>query len=202
MNVSRGQITALVLAGGKSRRMGGQDKGLLPFGDSVLVGHVIAAIRPQVADVLISANRNQEAYAAFGCPVLADPLDGFQGPLAGFLAGLEAMQTDYLITLPCDGPLVADDLAMRLAGGFAAPGDVDIAVAHDGTRLQPVYAMLHRRTLDSLRETLTSGERKIDRWYSRQKYVTVDFSDVVEQFENINTPDDYARSRVSSAGDQ
>jgi molybdenum cofactor guanylyltransferase len=200
--VSREQITALVLAGGKSRRMGGQDKGLLPFGDGILVGHVIGAIRPQVADLLISANRNQDAYAAFGYPVLADPLDDFQGPLAGFLAGLEAMRTDYLLTLPCDGPLVAHDLAARLASGFDAASDTDIAVAHDGKRLQPVYAMLHRRTLRSLRETLAGGERKIDRWFPRQKYVTVDFSDVAEQFNNINTPDDYAKSRAASVGDR
>ncbi|MDJ0739219.1 MAG: molybdenum cofactor guanylyltransferase MobA [Gammaproteobacteria bacterium] len=187
-------ITALILAGGKSRRMGGRDKGLLPFGDGLLIGHIIDAIRPQVGAVLISANRNHDAYGEFGVPVLADPLDDFQGPLAGFLAGLEAVETDYLLTLPCDGPVVVDDLARRLASALDAAG-ADIAVAHDGQRLQPVYALLHRRTLDSLRTALDDGERKIDRWYPRQSWVTVDFSDVPQQFDNINTPDDYARSQ-------
>jgi molybdenum cofactor guanylyltransferase len=184
-------ITALVLAGGKSRRMGGRDKGLLPFGDGLLVERVLAGILPQVATALISANRNQDAYRRLGFPVIADPLDDFQGPLAGFLAGLENMRTDYLLTLPCDGPVIAGDLAQRLATGLIDAG-ADIAVAHDGHRLQPVYAMLHRRVLPDLRLALEQGERKIDRWYPRNQWITVDFSDVPEQFNNINTPEDYA----------
>ncbi len=184
-------ITALVLAGGKSRRMGGRDKGLLPFGDSLLVGHVIDAIRPQVGAILISANRNQADYAQFGYPVVADPLDDYQGPLAGFLGGLQQMQTDYLLTLPCDGPVVVADLVVRLARGLK-DADADIAVAHDGKRLQPVYTLMHRRVLADLSAALEEGERKIDRWFPRNSWVRVDFSDVPEQFSNINTPDDYA----------
>ncbi len=189
--IAAGDITALVLAGGKGRRMGGRDKGLLPFGKGLLIGHVLDAISPQVGALLISANRNRADYRRFGCPVLADSLDDFQGPLAGFLAGLEQMQTDYLLTLPCDGPVVVEDLAERLAGGLTAAG-ADIAVAHDGRRLQPVYALLHRRVLPGLRVALQEGERKIDRWYPRNQWVTVDFSDAPEQFDNINTPEDYA----------
>ncbi len=197
--IERGAITALVLAGGKSRRMGGRDKGLLPFGDGLLVGHVVDAIRPQVGAVLISANRNQDEYSRLGFPVIADPLDDFQGPLAGFLAGLENMLGDYLLTLPCDGPVIVSDLADRLAAGLSAAG-ADIAVAHDGQRLQPVYALLHRRVLPDLRLALEEGERKIDRWYPRHHWVRVDFSDVPEQFNNINTPEDYARAGPRLAG--
>lgn len=197
--VEAAQITALVLAGGKSRRMGGRDKGLLPFGDGLLIGQVIDAVRPQVADVMISANRNQSAYAEFGYRVLGDPIDDFQGPLAGFLAGLRALQTDYLLTLPCDGPYVCDDLARRLADGLRRAG-AQIAVAHDGDRLQPVYALLHRSTLRSLEQVLAEGERKIDRWYPRQTWTTVDFSDMRQMFENINTPDDYAGVQPAGFG--
>ena len=189
--INRQDITALVLAGGKSRRMGGKDKGLLPFAEGTLIGHVIEAIRPQVGTILISANRNLDQYQRLGLPVIADPLDGFQGPLAGFLGGLEKMQTEYLLTLPCDGPFVAVDLAQRLAVGLAA-ADAEIAVAHDGQRLQPVYALLHRGVVSDLRVALEQGERKIDRWYPRNRWVTVDFSDVPAQFSNINTPEDYA----------
>ena len=195
--IGRRDITAVILAGGKSRRMGGRDKGLLPFGDGLLVGQVLEGILPQVGAVLINANRNREAYESLGCPVIGDPLDGFQGPLAGFLAGLENMQTDYLLTLPCDGPMVVGDLARRLATGLSE-ADGDIAVAHDGQRLQPVYALLHRRVLPDLRQALQQGERKIDRWYPRHHWITVDFSDVPQQFSNINTPEDYAR--VGQAG--
>jgi molybdenum cofactor guanylyltransferase len=189
--IPREDITALVLAGGKSRRMGGRDKGLLPFGDGLLIGHVLAQIAPQVGEVLISANRNQTAYAAFGYPVLEDPLEDFQGPLAGFLAGLERMRTNYLLTLPCDGPVVVPDLAARLAAGLVA-ADADIAVAQDGRRLQPVYTLLHRRVLAGLHQALAAGERKIDRWFPMHNWVKVDFSDVPQQFSNINTPEDYA----------
>jgi molybdenum cofactor guanylyltransferase len=190
--IAREDITALILAGGKSRRMGGRDKGLLPFGKGLLVGYVVDAIRPQVGTVLISANRNQDEYRRFGFPVIPDPLDDFQGPLAGFLAGLENMTTDYLLTLPCDGPVVVADLAQRMVAGLTEAG-ADIAVAHDGQRLQPVYALLHRRVMPDLRLALEEGERKIDRWYPRHHWVTVDFSDVPEQFSNINTPEDYSR---------
>lgn len=184
------QITALILAGGKSRRMGGRDKGLLPFADTVLAGHVLELIRPQVGAVLISANRNRETYERLGYPVIGDPLEDFQGPLAGFLAGLTAMHTDYLLTLPCDGPEVLPDLAQRLADGLQR-SQADIAVAHDGNRLQPVYALMHKRVTDDLRTALADGERKIDRWFPRHEWVTVDFSDAPQQFHNINTPKDY-----------
>jgi molybdopterin-guanine dinucleotide biosynthesis protein A len=193
------EITALILAGGKSRRMGGRDKGLLPFGDGLLVEHVLARILPQVGTVLISANRNQEIYEGLGYPVISDPLEGFQGPLAGFLAGLENMQTDYLLSLPCDGPFIVDDLASRLARGLSG-ANADIAVAHDGDRLQPVYALLHRRVLADLRLALEQGERKIDRWYPRNHWVTVDFSDVPQLFSNINTPEDYVGTGQARTG--
>ena len=184
-------ITALILAGGKSRRMGGKDKGLLPFGDGRLVEQVLTRIRPQAGAVLISANRNQGLYARLGYPVITDPLDDFQGPLAGFLAGLENMQTDYLLTVPCDGPFIVDDLAARLAKALQEER-ADIAVAHDGDRLQPVYALLHRRVLPDLQAALQAGERQVGRWYPRNHWVKADFSDVPEQFSNINTPQDYA----------
>ena len=157
----RGQdITALILAGGKGRRMGGKNKGLLPFGDGLLVEQVLVRILPQVGAVMISANRNQEIYARLGYPVVADPLEGFQGPLAGFLAGLENMRTDYLLSVPCDGPFIVDDLAVRLARGLTE-ADADIAVAHDGDRLQPVYALLHRRVLADLRSALELVKRSV-----------------------------------------
>ena len=197
--ISPQDITALVLAGGKSRRMGGRDKGLQPIGDGLLVGHILEAVLPQVGSALISANRHHAEYGRFGFPVIADPLEGFQGPLAGFLGGLERMHTDYLLTLPCDGPFVAPDLAGRLASALDAAG-ADIAVAHDGQRLQPVYTLLHRRVLPDLRRALEEGERKIDRWFPRNRWVSVDFSDIPEQFSNINTPEDYASAGEARLG--
>lgn len=195
--IARDQITALVLAGGRGSRMGGQDKGLLPFGATSLVGAVIAAIRPQVGSVLVNANRNLEAYAGLGAAVVRDSLDGFQGPLAGFLAGLEHSTTPYLLTLPCDGPFIGPELVPRLAAALAA-APADIAVAHDGERLQVVYALMHRRVLPELRRALAAGERKTRRWFESTRWVAVDFSDRPEQFANLNTPDEYAAARPQS----
>ena len=162
-------------------------------------GQPLFDILPQVGGVMINANRHEAEYAQLGYPVVADSLADFQGPLAGFLAGLEQLQTEYLLTLPCDGPIVVADLAARLANGLDEAG-ADIAVAHDGERLQPVYALLHRRVLPDLRAALAEGERKIDRWYPRNEWVPVDFSDVPEQFSNINTPEDYAAVGREASG--
>lgn len=185
-------ITALVLAGGRGRRMGGRDKGLVELRGRPLVAHVIDAIAPQVAAVLINANRNGERYGAFGWPVVADTLTDYQGPLAGFAAGMAASRTPLLLTLPCDGPLVAPDLAQRLAGALEGAG-ADIAVAHDGARMQPVYALVRCALLPSLQAFLARGDRKIDLWYAQHHTVTADFSHFPEQFTNVNTPEEWAR---------
>jgi molybdopterin-guanine dinucleotide biosynthesis protein A len=187
-----GEVTALILAGGQGRRMGGEDKGLLDVAGKPLVQHVLEAVKPQVDGILISANRNHERYAAYGYRVLADPLEGYQGPLAGFLAGIRVARTPYLVTLPCDGPLLGGDLVARLRAALEAAG-AEIAVAHDGRRLQPVYALLKTALRPSLEAYLAEGERKIDLWFGRHRWTTADFSDAPEQFANVNTPEDRAR---------
>lgn len=182
-------ITALILAGGAGSRMGGADKGLLAWDGRPLVAGIIEAIAGQVAAVLISANRNLEDYAAFGYPVIEDDLPGHQGPLVGILSGLTHAETDYLLVQPCDVPAVVPDLAARLLDGIDA-ASADIAIAHDGERLQPVHVLLHRRVADDLHAALEAGERKTRRWLQRQRWVAVDFSDRCTAFGNINTPDD------------
>ncbi|MBV2125110.1 MAG: molybdenum cofactor guanylyltransferase [Candidatus Thiodiazotropha sp. (ex Ctena orbiculata)] len=179
-------VTAVILAGGRGRRMGGEDKGLIELNGRPLVQHVISAIQPQVATILINANRNQERYAAFGCPVIADSLLDYQGPLAGFIAALQAVETEDMLTLPCDGPLVPPDLVARLYEARQSAG-ADIAVAHDGDRLQPVYALIPKRLADSLQRYLDRGDRKIDLWYEEHRVAHADFSDIPRTFINVNT---------------
>ena len=179
-------VTALILAGGRGRRMNGEDKGLVPFRGRPLIEHVLAAIRPQVSHVLINANRNRHRYTVYGHPVIGDALSDYQGPLAGFAVGLAQTVTDDLVTLPCDGPFVATDAVQRLLAARQQAA-AEIAVAHDGQRMQPVYALLHRGLLPSLTAFLDSGERKIDRWYAQQHTVTADFSGCTQCFININT---------------
>ncbi|MEW8394895.1 MAG: molybdenum cofactor guanylyltransferase MobA, partial [Candidatus Thiodiazotropha sp.] len=107
-------VTAVILAGGRGRRMGGEDKGLIELNGEPLIQHVITSIAPQVGQILINANRNQARYQAFGYPVIADSLLNYQGPLAGFIAALEAITTEDMLTLPCDGPPVPADMVERL----------------------------------------------------------------------------------------
>ena len=142
-----------------------------------------------MVDIVINANRNQETYAAFGYEVISDRLENFQGPLAGFASVMARVETDYILTLPCDGPFLAEDYVVRFVEKQrenASP----IVVAHDGDRLQPVHALISTGLRQSLERFLESGERKIDRWYELHAYQTADFSDCKNMFRNINTPSD------------
>jgi len=184
---SRLPVTAIILAGGRATRMGGMDKGLVELCGRPMIAHVLAALEPQVAHVMINANRNLARYAAFGCPVVADADDDFLGPLAGLSAGLGAAKTDLVLTAPCDCPLLIPDLAKRLHAALERE-DAEIAVAFDGERLQPVFALVQRKLADSLAAYLGAGDRKIDRWFARHRLARVDFSDCPENFINVNDP--------------
>ena len=189
MTIRSEDITAVILAGGKGRRMGGRDKGLIEFAGRPLVEILLASLEAQGLAIVINANRNLDAYRAYGYPVISDALEDYQGPLAGFASAMAAATTDYILTLPCDGPLLADDYAAR----FAAAGDASgaaVVVADDGERLQPVHALLRVDLLPSLERFLARGERKIDRWYAEHDFARADFSDRADMFRNINTPDD------------
>ena len=137
----RSQITGVILAGGQGRRMGGQDKGLINFENKPLIQSVIEKVLPQVEHIIINANRNTSTYEAFGYPVISDTMNNFQGPLAGFLAAMIFAPTKYIICVPCDGPMLPDILVSRLADQLLKK-NTEIAVAHDGNRLQPVYVLI------------------------------------------------------------
>ena len=189
----RDEITAVVLAGGKSRRMGGEDKGLVEVAGRPMVAHTIDALRPQTAEVVVNANRNAGAYRAItGCRVIADTVGDFAGPLAGMASALESSTTRLLLTAPCDSPLVTGELGPRLHAALIRDG-AEIAVAHDGERMQPVFALLTRGLLPDLLAFLAAGERKIDTWYATRHAVTADFSDILDTFLNVNTPQERDR---------
>ncbi len=186
-------ITAVILAGGRGRRLGGQDKGLLELNGKPLIEHILDAVKPQVKTVIINANRNLDVYTDYTYPVVSDEMTDFQGPLAGFAAALSACNTDYIMTLPCDGPAVPADLANRLSKALIE-NEAELAVAHDGQRMQPVYALIPVSLLASLQKFLDAGDRKIDLWYAQHKVALTDFSDVMENFFNINTEKDHHRA--------
>lgn len=183
-------LIGTILAGGQARRMGGIDKGLAEIGDRRMVEWIIDRLAPQVDRLVINANRNNDTYASFGYPVVPDRFGSYEGPLAGFAAAMEhAEGAGALLTVPCDSPAPPPDLAKRLMAAMRE-NDAELAVAHDGDRMQPVYALLPVVLLDSLHGFLASGDRKIDLWYARHRVATADFSDRREAFLNLNRPDD------------
>ncbi|MGH8548406.1 MAG: molybdenum cofactor guanylyltransferase MobA [Methylococcales bacterium] len=185
------KITGVVLAGGLARRMGGGDKGLIDFAGKPLIHYALAAITPVVDDIIINANRNHDKYREFGCPVVADQNSSFDGPLAGILSAMTASKADYLLTVPCDCPLIDRSILERMVAAMEHE-PADCLVAYDGERLHPVVLLLARRLEDDLRVYLDSGERKIDRWFMRHCWKPVDFSDRPGVFRNINTPQELA----------
>lgn len=192
-------VTAIILAGGRATRMGGRDKGLLTLGGRPLAEHLFRQVSTQVDAVLVNANRNVAQYRKLGCPVIGDTLADFQGPLAGMLAGLNRMDTQWLLTLPCDGPFLAEDYARRMLA-TALDERHSLAVATDGHRLQPVYALIHRSLARDLENFLATGDRKIDRWYAQHPYSEVSFAGHGEMFINVNTPDDLAALEAGFSG--
>ncbi len=190
-------ITALILAGGRGSRMGGIDKGLqnfrgLPMALQTLMRLQLQSLPPQ--DILINANRNLAAYESLGAAVWPDTLDGFAGPLAGFLTGLERCETPLLLTVPCDTPLFPLDLIERLHAAMVEQ-EADLAMAaareEDGqVRPQPVFCLLKVDLLDSLVAFTHQGGRKIDAWTGQHRCAIVPFDrpqDAPEAFFNANT---------------
>jgi len=188
----RAAITGLVLAGGLGRRMGGADKGLVELAGRPMVEHVLDALRPQVGPLWINANRNLDRYSAYGHPVVSDTLQGYMGPLAGVLSALQHLRTEFLVTAPCDAPLVALDLVGRLYDACLS-SDADVAVATDGRRQQPVFLLLRAGTVPALESYLAGGGRKIDTWLSQMRLAEADFSDALDTFVNVNDPDERHR---------
>jgi molybdopterin-guanine dinucleotide biosynthesis protein A len=181
-------ITGLVLAGGQGSRLGGRDKGLADWRGRPLIAHVLERLAPQVDCLLISANRNRETYAALGHPVVADTCPGYAGPLAGLQAGLAACTTPLLAMVPCDAPMLPDDLVARLADALATSTQ-PAAVAETGGRLQPTFLLCRRELLSSLESCLASGQRKLGAWLAETGAVRVPFD--AAGFANLNTAADF-----------
>lgn len=183
------EITGVILAGGRGTRLGGVDKGLVRLNGRPLVEYALAALRPQVGGLVISANRNRDVYASYGFPVITDVVQGFEGPLAGMLSSLRAATTPYILCAPCDAPLIPSHLARRLAGALVRENAAISAVVLHG-RLQPVYSLLRTVLASDLENYLQQGERGTGEWLRRHRVVQVDFSNEADAFININTPEE------------
>jgi len=191
--ISSKDITGLILAGGQAQRMGGIDKGLIPFHEKPLIESAIAKLKPQVQTIVINANRNITKYAGYGYPVIMDETPDFSGPLAGFSVGLKACKTPYLLTAPCDSPLLPNNLAQNLSTEMER-GDFQLVYASskeaDGkVWAQPVFCLMRANLQDSLASFLLKGDLKIDRWFKELRSSTVIFNDP-QVFANVNTPEE------------
>lgn len=167
--------------------MGGVDKGLVDYQGRPLIEWALAALRPQVKEIVISANRNPDTYAAYGHRVLPDTLPDFPGPLAGVLAALEVVRADWLLVVPCDTPHLPDDLAQRLLSA-AQIECVPLAVAADAARTHHGCFIVRTDERDHLAEYLARGERAVRHWQAGLRSTTVRFDAAC--FANLNQPRD------------
>ena len=194
--IPKQDITGVILAGGRAQRLGVEDKGLMRVNGRPMVEYVIDQLRPQVGRILINANHNAERYGEFGFPVVPDLSRGIFGPLVGMASALQATDTEYLLTVPCDSPLLPANLAQSLYLRLKQE-KAEISVAHDGDRVQPLFALLRKELLPSLLDYLENGGRKIDTWYGQRRVAVTDFSDFPQAFLNVNTaPDRDALQRI------
>ncbi len=164
--------------------MGGVDKGLVLLRGKPMVAWVLERLAPQVGEIVINANQNSAAYAAFGYRVVPDAIGGFAGPLAGLHAGLAAVTGELAVTVPCDSPFLPLDLVARL---HQALGENDLAVAKTGEQPHPVFSLVRRAVHAHLGAFLAGGGRKIDAWYASLRVIEVPFDDEADAFRNINT---------------
>lgn len=196
------QPLGVILAGGQARRMGGGDKGLLRLGGQTILSHVIDRLAPQVAGLALNANGDPARFSDYGLPVVADTVDGFAGPLAGVLAGLDwaaGQGAECIVTAAADTPFFPCDLVPRLllaAEGMAHP--LALAATPDPVRGQvrhPTFGLWPVALRDDLRAALEGGLRKVVMWTDAHDARVAEFPvGGVDPFFNVNTPDDLTRA--------
>jgi molybdenum cofactor guanylyltransferase len=183
--VSPTQVSVAILAGGQGRRMGGDDKGLLDFKGKPLIEHILGQLIPQTEQILINANRNLERYRCYGYPVIVDEKAGFHGPLSGIASVLESSKTPFLLTVPCDAPMLEPNYLKKMIAALQNKPDEPV-VAADGKRLQPVYLLVGKQHQESINQFIEQGNRAIKDWLQGREYQSVEFPE--KMFENINFP--------------
>lgn len=194
MSARADAIGAVLLAGGRARRLGGIDKGLVSLHGEPLAAWVGRRLAVQVDHLIISANRNADAYAALGYPVVADSLPDQPGPLAGLLAAADRLAEPWLLSAPCDTPFLPADLAGRLRAAAQSAG-VPLARARAGGQTHFAVMLCRRELLADLAAYLAAGGRQVQAWQARHPHIDVDFPDPAAFF-NINTEADLAEARA------
>ncbi|MBM3607585.1 MAG: molybdenum cofactor guanylyltransferase MobA [Alphaproteobacteria bacterium] len=196
MSETAAAITGVILAGGLARRMGGGDKPLRMIAGKTILDHVITRISPQCQALVLNANGDPARFSQWKLPVIADSVEGFAGPLAGILAGLDwsaqhNSAARFMLSVAADCPFLPRDLVARLEAARAQE-DADLAVAASAGQAHPVIGLWKVSLREQLRHALTvEDERKIDRWTARYRLATVEWpAEPVDPFFNANRPDD------------
>lgn len=199
-------VLGVLLAGGLSRRMGGDDKMLREIGGRSILARVIERIAPQVGGLLLNANGDASRFAAFGLPVAGDSVPGHAGPLAGVLTGMEwaaanAPDCCWIVTAPTDSPFLPVDLVGRMRAAVTDDG-AEMACASSGGRAHPVCGLWPVALAGPLRRAMAQDVRKVDRWTAGYRLTRVDWPTTpVDPFFNANRPDDIAEAeRLLSVG--
>lgn len=194
------EVVAVLLAGGLSRRMGGQDKMLRGLGGESILARVIARMEPQAGRLLLNANGDPARFGDFGLPVAADVLGDHAGPLAGILTGLEWARANvpdcpWVATAPTDAPFLPRDLVQRLLAAVTREGG-DMACASSGGRHHPVCGLWPVRLAGELRRAMLEEDiRKVDIWTARYRLAVADWpTEPVDPFFNANRPEDLAEA--------
>jgi molybdenum cofactor guanylyltransferase len=208
MTTSYPPTFGLVLAGGLARRMGGGDKAKIEINGVSILDRVLATLSSQCVGIAINANGDPQRFADTGVPVIPDSIEGFAGPLAGILAGLDWLAAqnkgvEWMLSVPGDCPFLPDDLVERLHNARRKMGaGVPLACARSGEWRHPVVGLWPLALREDLREALTvEGLRKIEMWTSRHGVAIANWPDQpIDPFFNVNTPEDVKRAEAIAAG--
>jgi len=191
-------VVGVLLAGGRSRRMGGGDKCLRLLGGRPILSHIIDRVGVQVGTLVLNANGDPARFADYGLPVVADGVPGHAGPLAGVLTGLDwaaenAPGAAYVATFPTDAPFLPRDMVARFLAAIEDAG-ADMACAASDGRDHPVAGLWPVALRADLHHAMTVEDiRKVDIWTARHRLVSVPFeTDPIDPFFNANRPEDLA----------
>jgi molybdopterin-guanine dinucleotide biosynthesis protein A len=205
MTISPHQILGVLLAGGRSERMGGGgDKCLVELAGRPLLAHAVERLGPQVGSLLLNANGDPARFAAFGLPVAPDTVTGFRGPLAGILAGMRFARDRmpairYVATAATDSPFFPSDLVARLSA--VLDGGRQLAIARCGGRDYPVFGLFPVGLAGDLAEFLTTSPNlAVMAWIDRHPSQAVEFEapgGAPDPFINVNTPDELAAAEAA-----
>lgn len=192
----------VILAGGRSRRMGGGDKGLVRLGEQTLLERIVARVGPQTGGVVLSANGDPARFARLGLTVVPDGPGPGVGPLGGILAALDHAarwtRTTFVLTVPSDTPFLPLDLVRRLEQARLEAGAAG-AVATSGGRVHPVVGLWPAACRDGLGRLVEAGERSLNKVVEQLGFAQAAWPDDPDPFFNVNTPEDLAAAQSRHA---